>query len=109
MLEYKGYIGHVEFDDEADIFHGEVLNTNDVITFQGKNARELKKAFRDSIEVYLNYCQKKGREPNKPFSGKFLVRVTPEDHRNIYIAAKKAGISLNKWIASILSRAAYQN
>ena len=50
MMEYKGYIGHVEFDDNAEIFHGEVINTRDVITFQGKTVKEIKKAFRDSIE-----------------------------------------------------------
>jgi predicted HicB family RNase H-like nuclease len=56
MLEYKGYTGHVEFDDDAGIFHGEVLDTRDVITFQGKNVKELRKAFRDSIDDYLEFC-----------------------------------------------------
>lgn len=55
MLRHKGYIGHVEFDDEAGIFHGEVLDTRDVITFQGKNVEQLEAAFRDSIEDYLEY------------------------------------------------------
>ena len=61
MMEYKGYIGHVEFDDEADIFHGEEINTRDVITFQGKTVGEIKQAFRDSVADYLEYCNKPER------------------------------------------------
>ena len=56
MLIYKGYIGHVEFDDEADIFHGEVINTRDVITFQGATVAEIKKAFHESVNDYLAFC-----------------------------------------------------
>jgi len=67
MLTYKNYVGHVEFDDEAEIFHGEVINTRDVITFQGKTVSELKKAFIDSVEDYLDFCASRNEEPNKPF------------------------------------------
>ncbi len=102
MLAYKGYIGHVEFDDEADIFHGEVINTRDVVTFQGKTTDELKQALRDSVDVYLSCCKKIGKTPDKPFSGRVLVRITPEQHRDIYIAAKSAQMSLNQWIAEQL-------
>ena len=56
MMEYKGYIGKVEFDDEAEIFHGEVINTRDVITFQGTTVAEIKQAFHDSVEDYLDFC-----------------------------------------------------
>ncbi len=108
MIEYKGYIGHIEFDDEANIFHGEVINTRDVITFQGKSVDELREALRDSINTYLKFCAKKGKEPDKPFSGKFIVRVTPEQHRKIFIAAKKTGQSLNKWVAHVLEDIAEQ-
>ena len=55
-MEYKGYVGKVEFDDDAEIFHGEVLDTRDVITFQGKSVGELRQAFRDSIDDYLAFC-----------------------------------------------------
>ena len=70
MMEYKGYIGVVEFDDEAGIFHGEVVNTRDVITFQGMSVAEIKKAFRESVDDYLEFCKKRGEESDKPFSGK---------------------------------------
>ena len=98
MLNYKGYLGHVEFDEEADIFHGEVINTRDVITFQGENVKELKKAFIDSVEDYIEFCEERGETPEKPFSGKFNVRLDPVLHREAFVAAKQAGISLNSWI-----------
>jgi predicted HicB family RNase H-like nuclease len=71
-MEYKGYDGKVEFDDEASVFHGDVVNIRDVITFQGKRVAELRKAFRDSVEDYLAFCAKRGEEPDKPFSGQFI-------------------------------------
>ena len=98
MMEYKGYIGHVEFDDDADIFHGDVINTRDVITFQGKTVEEIKQAFRDSVEDYLEYCTKLGQQPEKPFTGKFMLRISPDLHRKIYVAAKHSGESINAWI-----------
>jgi predicted HicB family RNase H-like nuclease len=103
MMEYKGYIGHVEFDDEADIFHGEVINTRDVITFQGKTVDEIKEAFRDSVEDYLDYCAKLGQTPEKPFTGKFMLRIPPDLHRKVYVAAKQSGESINAWIKEQLT------
>jgi predicted HicB family RNase H-like nuclease len=105
MMEYKGYLGKVEFDDEAGIFHGDVINTRDVITFQGKSVAELKKAFRDSIDDYLAFCAKRGEEPDKPFSGQFVARVSPELHRRASEAASVAGKSLNAWVVEQLQRA----
>ena len=102
MLIYKGYMGHVEFDDEADIFHGEVMNTRDVITFQGKTVAEIKKAFRESVDDYLAFCKERNEEPEKPFSGKFNLRIDPELHRQVYIAAKHHKVSLNQWIAEAI-------
>ncbi len=102
MLIYKGYIGHVEFDDEADIFHGEVINTRDVITFQGSTVSEIKKAFHESVNDYLAFCEERNEEPEKPFSGKFNLRIDPELHREVYIAAKQHKISLNQWIAEAI-------
>ena len=67
MMEYQGYVGRVEYDDEAGIFHGEVINTRDVITFQGATVAELRKAFRASVEDYIAFCSNRGEEPEKPF------------------------------------------
>jgi predicted HicB family RNase H-like nuclease len=104
MLKYKGYIGHVEFDDEAGIFHGEVLDTRDVITFQGTNVDEIKAAFRESIDDYLDFCESRKEQPDKPFSGKFILRMSPELHHKIYITARRSGKSLNKWAIETLER-----
>jgi len=102
MMIYRGYIGHVEFDDEADIFHGEVINTRDVITFQGKTVAKIKKAFHDSVEDYLEFCEERNETPEKPFSGKFNLRIDPELHKQVFIAAKQNKVSLNQWIADAI-------
>jgi predicted HicB family RNase H-like nuclease len=104
-MEYKGYIGKVEFDDDASIFHGEVMNTRDVITFQGKSVAELKKAFEDSVDDYLAFCAERGEEPDKPFSGQFVTRIPPELHRKVNLAASLSGKSLNAWVAEQLQSA----
>lgn len=102
MMEYLGYIGKVEFDDEAAIFHGEVINTRDVITFQGESVMELKQAFRDSVDDYLAFCRKRGEAPDKPFSGQFVTRIPPDLHRQINLAAALSGSSLNAWVTDQL-------
>ena len=105
MMEYKGYIGRVEYDDEARIFHGEVVNTRDVITFQGTSARGLRKAFRDSVDDYIEFCSKRREPPDKPFSGQFVTRISPELHRQLNLAASSSGKSLNAWVSEQLQAA----
>lgn len=105
MMGYKGYVGKVEFDDEAGIFHGEVLDTRDVITFQGRSVEELKTAFQESIDDYLAFCKQRGEEPNKPFSGQFVTRIPPELHRQVNLAASISGKSLNAWVLEQLQTA----
>lgn len=105
MMHYKGYEAVVEFDEDAEIFHGEVLNLRDVITFQASTARDLKQAFADSVEDYLEFCRSRGEEPEKPFSGQFVVRTEPVLHKAVSLAAKREGVSLNKWVTATLERA----
>ena len=76
-MEYKGYFSKVEFDDDANIFHGEVINLRDVITFDGETVKELNQAFQDSVDDYLDFCAERGEDPKKPYYGKFVVRVEP--------------------------------
>ena len=104
MMEYKGYAAKVEFDDEAEIFHGEVIGIKDVVTFQGKTAKEIKKAFRESVDDYLAFCKDRGETPDKPFTGKFVVRISPELHRKIYLSAKLSNESINAWLNEKLCR-----
>ena len=102
MMQYKGYVAKVEFDDEANVFHGEVINLRDVITFEADCVTGLRKELRKSVEDYLAFCAERGEGPEKPFSGKFLVRVDPELHRKIYLSARLSNKSLNTWIAQVL-------
>jgi len=106
MMEYKEYLGKVEFDDEANIFHGEIVNIRDVITFEGQSVDELRQAFEDSIEDYLAFCAERGEQPEQPFSGRFTVRLSPEEHRRVILAAIKAGKQLDSWVADVLEQAA---
>lgn len=105
-MQYKGYLARIVFDEESNIFHGEVINIRDIVTFQGKSVDELKKAFEVSIEDYLNFCAERKEEPDKPFSGRFTIRLSPEQHRKVIIAAEKAGKDLDLWIADVLSNSA---
>ena len=82
-----------EQSDRADIFHGKVINLRDVITFEGETVHELRTAFKDSVEDYLEYCAERGEDPEKPYSGKFLVRVEPELHKTLVIQARKLWFS----------------
>ena len=105
IMHYKGYEASVDFDEEAEIFHGEVLNLRDVITFQGASAGELKQAFADSVEDYLAFCRERGEEPDRPYSGQFVVRTPPVLHKAVSLAAKREGVSLNRWVTAALERA----
>ncbi|MGA2062464.1 MAG: type II toxin-antitoxin system HicB family antitoxin [Thermoguttaceae bacterium] len=104
MMQYKGYSASVVFDDENDLFHGEVLGIRDVVTFQGRSAKELRKAFKESVDDYLDFCRQRGESPDKPVSGRFVLRISPQLHRELCKSADKAGQSLNAWIASRLEK-----
>jgi len=102
-MEYKGYIGTVEYDAKARIFHGDIINIKDVITFQGTTVKEIEKAFKDSINDYIQWCEEEGVEPEKPFSGKFNVRLSPELHQQAVIMARKKKISLNRFVEKAIT------
>ena len=102
MLEYKGFVGQAEYDAEAHVFHGEVLDTRDVITFESDTVAGLERAFRDSIDDYLDFCSQCGEDPDKPFTGRLTLRLSPELHRRVYVQAKEQGKSLNQWISDNL-------
>ena len=103
-MEYNGYHAVVTFDDEVGILHGEVIDTRDVITFQGKSVDELEQAFRASVGEYLKICEERGRVPDRPFSGRVVLRMEPETHRAVAGAARTSGKSLNSWILEAIDR-----
>ena len=103
-MKYKGYWGEVTFDDEAKIFHGEVIGLKDVITFQGKNVEEIEQAFKDSINDYLIWCQERGEQPEKMYSGNVRLRMPQDLHAHLALEAARHGISLNDFINSKLRK-----
>lgn len=103
MLEYKGYFGTVEADE--GIFVGRVAGLRDVITFEGTTFAEIEQAFRDSLDDYLAFCAERGEPPDRPYSGKIALRVSPDAHRRAAMQAKALGLSLNQWIAQRIETA----
>ncbi len=105
MMKYKGYLGSVAYDDEAEVFYGSVLGIKDVVTFQGCSVDEIKQAFKDSVNDYLAFCEKRGEKPDKPYSGKFNLRIPPELHAKLDVTAKGNGESLNSFVTKTLEKA----
>ncbi len=105
MMQHKGYLAKIEFDDEAGILYGRVINTSDVITFEGQSVEEIRKAFIESVEEYLRFCAEQGEKPEKPFSGRLPLRMEPSLHREIAMAASRKGQSINSWIVATLREA----
>ncbi|MCP4624235.1 MAG: type II toxin-antitoxin system HicB family antitoxin [bacterium] len=106
IMRYDKYIANIEFDSEIEMFFGSISNLSSPITFYGKSTTELKKEFKKSIESYLKVCREKNIEPEKPFSGRFNIRLTPEKHSQLAQAAVAAGKSLNQWALDALDEAA---
>ncbi|HAI13591.1 MAG TPA: toxin-antitoxin system HicB family antitoxin [Phycisphaerales bacterium] len=107
-MQYKGYIGQVEFDADAGVLHGEVMGIRDVVTFQGQSVKAVEKAFHESVDDYLAFCQERGEDPDKPCSGKFVVRLDSILHRKLNMVAAIEGVSLNGWVAERLKEAVDQ-
>lgn len=106
MMTYKGYTAEIEVDIEAGILFGRVIDIKDVVTFKGKTVEEIREEFHNSVDDYLGFCEELGEEPDKPFSGKLPFRTTPDRHRKIFLASKKAGKSINAWMDEVLVVAA---
>jgi len=105
VLVYKGYIGTVHYSAEDDVFHGRIEGIRDLIIFEGRSVEELKKAFHEAVDDYLEFCKKVNKKPEKPYRGSFNIRIAPEIHRQIAIKAAIAGISLNQFIQKALEKA----
>lgn len=106
-MTYKGYTARVEFDDRDNILVGRLLGIQDVIGFHAGNVDELRAAFEEAVDDYLGTCAKIGKQPEKPASGKMMLRVPPDVHARALIAAQASGKSLNQWAAEALDQAAH--
>ncbi len=101
-MKYKRYTGSVEVDEESKVLYGRVIGLRDMITYEAQSFAELEKAFRDSVDVYLNFCAERGESPEKPFSGQLLLRLPPELHRELSHSAETKKVSLNSLIQTLL-------
>ena len=106
MMNYKGYPARIEFDDEDGIFFGRIAGIRDGVGFHADTVADLRTAFHEAVDDYVETCAKVGKPPQKAYSGQVMFRVAPETHRKAALAAELAGKSLNQWAEEVLARAA---
>ena len=109
VMNYKGYLARVEYDAEDEILVGHLAGINDIVGFHASSVDELKTAFREAVDDYLETCAKVGKAPEKPFSGKLMVRVRPEVHAKAALAAQITGKSLAQWADEKLDKASQED
>ena len=102
MIEYKGYTGVIEYDDELEVFSGHVIGLNDTIYFEGRDAGELKQSMHEAVDRYVALCERRGKSPDKPYSGKFVLRVDPAVHRALATGAAANRVSMNTYVGERL-------
>ena len=105
-MTFKGYSARIEYDDEDGIFTGRIAGIRDGIGFHADTVADLREAFHEAVEDYIETCAKIGKQPQKAFSGQVMFRVKPEVHRKAALAAELSGMSLNQWAEDVLDRAA---
>lgn len=104
-MKYKSYTAVIEVDEESGLLFGHVIGLRDGINFQGETISELRKSFEESVDCYLEFCTSRNKSPEKPFSGKFLIRIPSALHRALVEASQTRGVSLNSLVESTLSDA----
>ena len=106
VLKYNGYLAAIAFDAEDGIFFGHLAGIRDGIGFHAETVDDLRAAFREAVDDYIETCAKIGKTPEKPYSGKMMFRVAPEVHAGVARAAELSGKSLNQWGEEVLRAAA---
>jgi predicted HicB family RNase H-like nuclease len=105
VLEYKGYYASVHFSSEDDVFYGKLLGIDDLVNFEGASVKELKKAFHEAVNDYLETCAELGKEPNKTYKGTFNVRISTDLHKAAAVYAAIHNISLNDFVKTAIDYA----
>ncbi len=105
-MTYNGYAALVEYDDKDELFFGKIAGIRDGVGFHAQSVAELKAAFREAVDDYIETCARVGKKPQKPYSGQIMVRVDPQVHANAAMAAELSGKSLTKWTEEKLREAA---
>jgi len=106
ILRHAGYSARIEFDAADGIFFGRIADIEDGVTFHADTVADLVTAFREAVEDYRETCKQIGKTPERPFSGKLMLRVDPAVHAKSVVAARLSGVSLNSWGESVLKEAA---
>jgi predicted HicB family RNase H-like nuclease len=109
VLEYKGYHARVELDPEDECLVGRLVGINDIVGFHGETIAEIKTAFHEAVDDYVETCRKTGKTPERSFSGKVMFRIAPEVHARAALAAQLKGMSLNQWAETVLAQAVSQD
>lgn len=104
-MQYKGYTGTVEYSEEDNCLFGRLAGIDDIISYEGESITEIRQAFHDAVDDYLEHCKQEGKQPCKPYSGKFVLRIEPALHARLAMQAKATGKSLNQYAADILAQA----
>jgi predicted HicB family RNase H-like nuclease len=104
-MTYRGYAARIEYSDEDACFVGHIAGINDIVGFHGDSVKDLRTAFEDAVDDYLATCEKLGKHPQKPYSGKLMLRIPPEVHARAAMMAEAQGKSLNQWAAEVLAKA----
>ena len=107
-MTHKGYAAHVQYSEEDRCFIGRVAGIRDVIGFHGESVSELRAAFEEAVDDYLETCERLGREPSHPYSGQFRLRLPPELHARVALIAETQGKSLNTWVSEMIERCVAQ-
>ena len=103
-MTYKGYTALIRFSAEDECLVGQLIGINDIVGFHGDSVEEIRKAFEEAVDFYLESCAKAGHEPNKPYSGRVTLRLPPDFHALLAVQAQTNGSSLNNWMVSALSQ-----
>ncbi len=108
-MKHKGYSARIEYSDEDSCFVGHIAGILDVVGFHGEAVSELRAAFEEAVDDYLEACKKTGKQPQKPYSGKLMLRIPPKVHAAVAQAAKVSGKSINQWATDMLDQAAHSH
>ncbi|MFN2927332.1 type II toxin-antitoxin system HicB family antitoxin [Lachnospiraceae bacterium YH-ros2228] len=103
-MQYKGFIGSVEFSEEDGIFYGKVMGIRSLVSYEGENAHELVTDFHNAVDNYLKECKENGKKPEVAFKGSFNIRISPELHRKIYLYSVSHQMSINHYIEETLKK-----
>ena len=109
MMKYKGYVAHIEYDEEDRIFVGHLAGIKDIVGFHGTTVNKLESAFHESVNNYIAISEETGRLAQKPYSGKLMLRVSSDIHAAVATAAKVRGKSINQWASEVLDKAAHSS